>query len=414
MVKDDTLYKRIGVSPTATKEEIRKQYKLLSKTAHPDKNRDNIEEANRLYQEINQAKDILLDDEKRQLYDQIGMDIINGGSTSTEMAFDPSMFGGFGGMGGMFGGMGGMFGGMGAANRNNKQHENITETLNITLDQLYCEHTVELKYKYKACCTKCLGNGTNDGKPGTCCACNGAGVKIQVTQIGNMIQQSQSECYHCKGQGTLISELNKCPACQGKTYVFKEKTISIPLRKAMSSENKLHLAGHGHQFKERNTDLILSIHELPHKLFKRQGTHLLTTVDLRLYQALSGFTKVIEHLDGRKLTIACHGRTEFQAVRKLPNEGLLGDLYVKFNVLYPDAANEYGVQLKTLLKLMEPEEVARETALKSTKPAEVALASCVPAEGLNILRMFEQGDTKPAAQPQTRQSAPQQAQCAQQ
>ena len=403
MVKDDTLYRRIGVAPTATKEEIKRQYKILSKTAHPDKNRSVDEaEANRLYQEINQAKEVLLDDEKRRIYDQVGMEMLNGGA-GPPGDFDGFQSGNpfdhiFGGFGSMFAGAGG--GGMFAGPRHHPEH--LTETLNVTLEQLFTEQVVDYTYKHKVSCSKCDGNGTKDGRSSVCGQCNGAGVKVQIMQMGNMIQQSQTECGACRGKGQVIPEGSKCLTCQGKTYVLRYKTISVPLRKGLSSDNKLHLPGQGHQLKGGPSDLMLSIHELPHKVFKRQGNNLCLTVDLKLYQALYGFTKQIEHLDGRKLLIQVTGRTEAYTVRKIAKEGLMGDLFLRFKIEFPDPLNAYSVQLKTLLKLMEPEEVTREGALKSSKSPEVASLPCTATETVTMLRLFDRVEKPERAERQER------------
>jgi DnaJ-class molecular chaperone len=160
---------------------------------------------------------------------------------------------------------------------------------------------------------------------------------------------------------------------------------------------------------------MLSINELPHKFFKRQGNNLCLTVDLKLYQALAGFTKVIEHLDGRKLYLSSTTRTDFNTVRKIPKEGMMGDLFIRFNIVFPEATSEYNLQLKTLLKLMEPEEVSKETLIRQGKPSEVTCLPCSITEQISAQRAFDRVEpVKPhqghAFQPQ----APLQPQCAQQ
>jgi DnaJ-class molecular chaperone len=141
MVKDTTLYKRLEVETDANESTIKKAYIKLSKVWHPDKHPEAMkEEATTKFKEITEAKDILTNKEKRDLYDQIGMDILKQGAENPEGPDLSSMFGGMGGMPGFpfGGGMGGgfPFGGM---HQQNSGPENIMANIDVTLEQLYNE-----------------------------------------------------------------------------------------------------------------------------------------------------------------------------------------------------------------------------------------------------------------------------------
>ena len=150
MVRDNTLYDRLSISSSASDNEIKKAYRKLSVKHHPDKNPNNKEEATKKFQEISEAYSILSDPEKRQKYNQIGMDFVKNDSGG---GFDPSdifsQF--FGGGGSPFGGGGSPFGFNfgGQQQQPQKQREDVVAQIRVTLKQIYCEETVSLQYPQK-------------------------------------------------------------------------------------------------------------------------------------------------------------------------------------------------------------------------------------------------------------------------
>ena len=384
MVKDTTLYDTMEVAPDATEVQIKKSYNKLSKQWHPDKHDEQTkkDEATQKFQEINRAKEVLLDKEKRQLYDQVGMDMFKMNSPDDNQSnFDTfgsfaNMFGGgFPFASGFGSGMGGM-GGMGGHQSRAMQPENIVETIDVTLDQLYNEEVIDVVYKQKNLCTKCDGEGSKDGKTTTCQNCGGKGVQVQVTRMGPMVQQSVVECHNCKGKGKIIDESNKCDTCHTKGYIIKDKPIQIPLKSGLNHGFQINLEGKGHQLKNVKTDLILVINQVPHKIFKRHMDDLFIEIELKLYQALFGFDKVITHMDGRGLHISCSGKTDFNAFRKISGEGMRsikndvkGNLYVKFNINLPNFATlpaDSKTQLKLILQSFDKTEVQTENKINTT------------------------------------------------
>ncbi len=396
MVKDTILYDRLEVSPDATESQIKKAYNKLSKQWHPDRHvnspPDIKEQATAKFQEIGQAKEVLLDAEKRQIYNQVGMDIFKNGMDNTDAHAGPNPFADFGnifGAGFPFGGMGGMPGHFNVGGMGPRQApaEDLVEKIDVTLEQIFNEETVNFSYKQKTNCIKCDGEGSKDGKTTKCVGCDGKGMKVNVVRMGNMIQQSVGECHLCRGKGKVIDDSNKCDVCAGKCYVVKEKTIQIPLKSGLSNGNKITLSGKGHQFKHAKTDLILVINEKPHNTFKRLDNNLFVDVNLKLYQALFGFDKIINHLDGRKLHISSSGKTEFNAVRKITGEGMKslqtgakGDLFVRFNVELPNLTglpSETKTQLKSILQTFDKQEVQAESQVtKTTNKTKTILTDC--------------------------------------
>jgi len=405
MVKDTTLYKRLEVESDAPESVIKKAYIKLSKTWHPDKHPEAMkEEATAKFKEITEARDILTNKEKRDLYDQIGMDILKQGAENPEGPDLSSMFGGMGGFpfGGMPG-MGGMpgfpFGNMGMPQQNSGP-ENIMANMDVTLEQLYNEENVNFTYKQKVNCTKCDGEGSKDGKTTTCQGCNGKGMKVNVVRMGNMIQQSVGPCGQCNGKGKMIEETNKCEVCSGKCYTVKDKTIQVPLKAGLSNGNKINLQGKGHMLKTGKTDLIIHINEVPHKLFKRYENDLFMDMELKLYQSLFGFDKIINHLDGRKLHVSCSSKTDFNMFRKISGEGmkslngLKGDMYIRFHMTMPNFSSlpqETKTLIKNALQPFDKNEVQNETMVKGMKDlVKTTISDCKTEQSENMLSLLMQ------------------------
>jgi DnaJ-class molecular chaperone len=360
MAKDNTLYDRLEVAPDASDDDINKAYRRLSKVWHPDKHQDAVEKekANIKFTEINQAKEVLSDSEKRKIYDQLGMDMF----TPEGQAQQQNPFGN------MFQGHGFPFGNMHPQQQ--QQQRDVIKVVDVTLEQLYKEETVQVTYKQKIICSPCNGEGTKDGKTSTCQSCGGKGKRVQIIRMGNMIQQMVSDCTDCNSKGTKINDNNKCSECQGKGSQMKDKMISVPLKSGLTHGNKINLSGKGHQLKNGRTDLIVVINELPHKIFKRHHDDLFMVVDLKLYQAIFGFNKVITHLDGRKLNISTTTKTEYNMVRRIENEGIKslqnnkGQLYIKFQFSLPNL--QQTDQIKSLLQNVDKLEVHVEKQIVNT------------------------------------------------
>jgi DnaJ family protein A protein 2 len=386
MVKDTKLYDILEVGPNDTEAQIKKAYNKLSKIWHPDKHQDpeKKKEATIKFQEINQAKNVLVDEEKRKVYDQVGMDMFkhdSEGAHASGSGHNP--FGDFGnffsggfpfGMGGFPGGMGGM-GVMGPGQKKNAP-EHINEQVEASLEDIVNQKSVNVNYKQNIYCTKCNGEGTKNGTESKCKPCDGKGVQVRIVKMGPMIQQMVGECSNCKGKGSFIEEENKCDGCNGKGFLVKDKNIQIPLNTGVLFEQDAVIEGKGHQLKNQKTHLVIKVRELPHKTFKRLGNDLYMEMELKLYQALFGFDKVITHLDGRKLHVSCSGKTDFNTIRKINGEGILnpekrkGDLYIRFIFNLPNFTTlpaDTKNQLKSLLQSFDKTEVLNETTVnKST------------------------------------------------
>lgn len=364
MVKDTTLYERIGVNSSASQEEIQTAYRKKSKLVHPDRFTDENErkEATIKFQELGQAKDILLNEDKRRMYDQLGMDIFKNRMDQDDdiSEMNPNDF-----FSNIFSSMNGFPG----FKQKQEEEEDIICRLDVTLEQIYNAQTVNHIYKYKSKCSKCSGTGSNDGKLNKCSKCNGNGSVNVIRQMGPMIMKQEIHCSICQGKGKIVDKQNSCSICSGNGYIEKERSISVPLNSGLSQGDKISLDGKGHHLKYKSK-LILVINELPHNIFKRVQDNLIIIIELKLYQALFGFEKTINFLDGRKLLISSKSRTEHRTIRRIPNYGMksihsntTGDLLIQFIIKMPNLdsmPSETKNQIKSLIQSFDKKEALDE------------------------------------------------------
>jgi DnaJ-class molecular chaperone len=352
MVKDTKLYDILEVQPNATDKEINKAYLKLSKIWHPDKNPDNLEEATKKFQEISEAKVILSDPEKREMYDKFGTTEDQGMGGPGGPGFNPADI-----FGSMFGGMNmpGM-GGMNMPGFRKQQEDCVVEHV-VSLDDLYNNKSVHIRYRHKVYCSKCNGNGTKDGKSSDCSGCGGKGQKVRIIRQGQMIQQMVGACDECRGTGEKVSNDNQCSDCLGNKVLLKETMFEFNLNKNMTNNQKLLINDRGHQFKDKRTNLIIVLKEQVHPIFKRHGNDLHMNIKLRLFQAVYGFTKMVTHLDGRNILIKYEKMIKnMKTLIKVKNEGMSkdGHLFIHVTTCMPKIEkldeNENNILKKLLIK----------------------------------------------------------------
>jgi len=350
MTKRD-FYEILGVSKTATADEIKKAYRQKAIQFHPDKNPGN-KEAEEKFKEAAEAYEILSSPEKRQRYDQFGHKGMGGNQGfggQQDMSMDDifSMFGDiFGGGGGGFSGFGG-FGG-GSRNRGPRQHRGSDLRVKVTLNLSEVLNGVEKKIKVKKYvpCVECKGTGAQGGSSYTnCSTCKGSGhvTRVQNTLLGQM--QTTSACPTCNGEGQIIT--NKCVHCQGEGVVRDEEVISIRIPAGVGEGMQLNVSGKGNAGRRSgvNGDLFVVIHEDEHEDLIRDGNNLIYNLFVTFPEITLGITKEIPTVDS-KVKVKIEAGTQPEKVLRLRGKGLpdvngygKGDLLVRVHVWIPKKVN---------------------------------------------------------------------------
>lgn len=299
MAKKD-FYEILGVSKTATADEIKAAYRKLAMKYHPDRNPDN-KEAEETFKEAAEAYETLSDPQKRQHYDQFGHAGMGmgGGGGHHGMNMDDI----FENFNDIFGDM--FSGGSGRRGRKKtgptpRNGHNLHQEIAITLKDAYLGVSQQLNYPRFEVCETCTGKGTKKGTSAQACkTCGGAG-QVQFSQGFFMYTQA---CSACHGEGFTIPE--PCPTCSGKTRVKKQDKFSVNVPRGIFDGAELRIAGKGDAgvFGGHIGDLVIKVRVMPDKKFSREGDDLVSTIILTYPQLVLGCHVEIENIDGTKETL---------------------------------------------------------------------------------------------------------------
>lgn len=291
-------YEVLGVSKTATDDEIKKAYRTLAKKYHPDMHPGD-KECEEKFKEVNQAYAVLSDADKRQKYDRFGPEAAegNGGAGG---------FGGFGGFGGMDFDLSDIFGdlfggGRSGARRNGPERgDDLLHRLTITFEEAAFGCKKDVKYTKIDRCSDCGGTGAAKGTtPKVCTRCGGTGqVKTQQrTPFG--IMQSSRACDACGGKGETISD--PCKSCGGKGYKNITKTLEVSIPAGIDNGQRITLRGMGNAGKNGGPagDLYIAAQVKPHPIFERDGFNIYCDIPITFPEAALGGTISVPTLEGK-------------------------------------------------------------------------------------------------------------------
>lgn len=338
-------YEVLGVSKTATQDELKKAYRKLARKYHPDLNKDNPEAAEK-FKECNEAYSVLSDEQKRAQYDQFGPEAFENGG----MGGGPGA-GGFGGFGG-FGGSGMedifdmFFGGQGRGGRSNnagpQRGADLRYDMEITFEEAAFGVEKEISLKRAERCENCHGEGAEPGsKVETCPECHGSGYVrfTQNTMFGQMV--NERPCSRCHGEGKIIS--NPCKECGGSGTVKKTKKLKVKIPAGVDNGSRLRVGGEGEAGLKGGPsgDLYVYLYVKPHKFFERDGTTVLCEVPINIVQATLGAEIKVPTLDGQ-VTMKVPEGTQPGKVMRLKGKGIpslrgggRGDQLVRMKVVVP-------------------------------------------------------------------------------
>ena len=334
-------YQILGVSETATVDEIKKAFRRLAKQYHPDRNPSNAQAAER-FKEINEAQDVLSDPEKRKRYDRLrrygAYDGAGGGGRGPGAGpqgpgvdFDLSDLGSFGGLGDLFSSIFGRRGAEGGGRADDE--DEIETTVAIPFRVAALGGKVPVTLPMAEVCPTCSGSGAAPGATlSTCPECRGRGV-ISFGQGGFAVNRP---CPVCRGKGRVPSE--RCRTCGGSGEVRVEKRLMITVPPGTEDGTKLRLRGQGTKGKG---DVVVVLQVEPDRFFRREGLDVVCTVPVNLAQALLGSKIKVKTLDGRRVVLRIPPGTrpgqKFRiAGQGIEKNGRRGDQYVEVHVNIPE------------------------------------------------------------------------------
>jgi molecular chaperone DnaJ len=352
-------YKILGVDKNASQDEIKKAFRKKAHKLHPDKESGDEEK----FKRVNEAYQVLGDEEKRKKYDQFGSAAFGGGAGGGRGAggagfggFDFSGGGGFGDLGDifeeMFGGGGGFAGARGGART--KRGQDIKMDLDLTFEESIFGVNKEVTVNKSTSCERCAGTGAEPGTDmRTCPSCGGKGFEVrqQRTVLGTM--QSKAACQNCEGEGEVPEK--ECETCDGYGVSKEKQTIEVTIPAGINEGDTLRVRGQGEAVKGGQTgDLYIQIHILPDKRFEREGRNVVSEIDIGFTQAALGDTVEVETLKGSvdlKIPAGTQSGTKFRLDGKgVPTKRGRGDQIVIANVKTPENLTR---KQKKLMKELE-------------------------------------------------------------
>ena len=333
MAKRD-YYEVLGVSKSASDDEIKKAYRKLAMKYHPDRNPDNPE-AEEKFKEASEAYEVLSDSEKRSMYDRMGHNAFEGG---------------FGGAGGGFGGFsaedifsqfgdifGGAFGGGGSRQQRQRHGSDLRYVVELSLEEAVKGVTKDITFSAPAPCDVCDGKGAkNSSDIETCKTCHGSGY-VRMQQGFFSVQQP---CGTCRGQGKTIK--NPCGHCHGSGVANRQQTLEVKIPAGVDNGDRIRLAGKGEAVRDGVAgDLYVEVTVREHDIFQREGADLYMDVPVSITDAALGKEVQLPTLDG-KVNLKIPAGTQTGKLFRLRGKGvkpvrqnMVGDLLCRIVVETP-------------------------------------------------------------------------------
>jgi molecular chaperone DnaJ len=362
MAQTKDFYATLGVSSSASQDEIKKAYRKLAKKFHPDANASDPKAGER-FKEISEANNVLSDPEKRKQYDEMrrlgafdgggfggfggarsarGAGARGGGATQN-INFEEFDIGGLGGLGDLFSSM---FGGgetrQTSRARGPEKGQTVEAVLDIPFRTAARGGKVPIELEVSEECHTCHGTGAAPGAQLTTCPeCNGRGV-ISFGQGGFAVNRP---CPVCLGKGQVPTE--PCPTCHGTGEIRVRRKVLVNVPPGVDTGSKIRLKGQGGKGNANGPpgDLVITFNVLPDKFYKRDGLDVIATVPLNIAQATLGTKISVKTLDGKKVAIKIPPGTPSGKRFRVRGQGIQkgdkkGDLIVEVSIQVPEKLSE--------------------------------------------------------------------------
>ncbi len=354
MAEKRDYYEILGVSKTATADEIKSAYRKLAKKYHPDNKETGDAEK---FKEATEAYSVLSDESKRKTYDQFGhsaFDQAAGGQNPfSGSGFEGFSSGDFGDLGDilskMFGFGGGFGGGSSYSSSRNTSRRGNDRLMRIKINFLDAVNgtTIDLPLSYDEKCEACNGTGAKNGTEYTTCgACNGRGTVIRQQNSFFGTVSTEVPCPNCGGKGKLIK--TKCDKCGGSGYIHIKKTISVNIPAGIQSGQQIRVAGKGETGINGgpNGDLFIEVIVKEHDFFERDGNDIHITIPLDFIDACLG-TKISVPTVYGEGELEIPAGTQGSQVFRIKGKGVkdlrsskYGDEFVHLNLKTPTKLNK--------------------------------------------------------------------------
>jgi len=335
-VDSQRFYDLIGVEKNATTNEIKKAFRQKALKEHPDKGGDPEK-----FKELSVAYEVLSDAEKRKIYDKYGEEGLKEG-------------GGMGGgdFGDIFDLLGGMGGGRSQQSKQ-KKCKSVMHPLKCKLEDLYNGKTAKFQVTRDRICVDCKGVGGKDTSAvKKCSACNGQGMRTRIVQLGiGVISKSSGPCDECNATGETIDPKNKCKTCNGQKVIKEKKQLTVDIDKGAPNGAIYTLHGEADEFPGFEPgDVVIKVIEEEHEKFKRKGADLVMEKEITLFEALTGVSFTLTHLDKRKILVKSAPQEIIKPgdIKTLESQGMPfhkttyknGNIFIVFTVKFPEKLDD--------------------------------------------------------------------------
>ncbi|MGI9416642.1 MAG: molecular chaperone DnaJ [Geminicoccaceae bacterium] len=351
-------YETLGVSRSASGGDIKSAFRKLAMKHHPDRNPGD-KAAEQRFKELNEAYEILKDDQKRAAYDQYGHAAFQNGGGGRPGA---GGFGDFGSFADVFDDLFGDFMGGSRGRGSQSRGADLRYNLEISLEEAFEGKQAQIKVPTSVRCDTCDGTGSAEGSsPGACPGCRGAG-RVRAQQGFFTIERT---CPTCGGQGRVITD--PCSACSGHGRVQREKTLAVKIPKGVEDGTRIRLSGEGEAGMRGGTqgDLYIFVSVAPHRMFQREGANVYCRVPIPLTTAALGGQIEVPTIDGKRARLQVPEGTQAGHRFRLRGKGMTelngnarGDMFAELSIETPINLSK---RQKELLREFEEESGGNDT-----------------------------------------------------